>query len=417
MNEREFRTTALERLSSPERIDDLLVMTDAKAWIALLASFLLLGTAGIWAFTGSLPTKIAGQGVIVRSGGVLSIATLQGGVILSVFVKVGDRVQANQIVARVAQPALIEKIRTRRLEIERASQDRETAVSLARSDASLQIEANRLEKANAHREIEEIEAQAQLAAEQVPVEDELLGKGLVTKQQTIAARQKVVTLHQQIAARRAAIKNYEERAYAVEAQPKQVASEWAAKIRNLEMLLTDLEKDLSISENVVSPYSGEVIEVQVVAGSVVQAEGPILSVQSNTQILEALVCVPARFAKSVAKGMDAEISPSPIKREEYGFIRGKVVYVAGYPATAASLLRTFQNQTLIHSVTSAEPVTEIRIQMLRDRSASTGFQWSSSKGPEMPISSGNLCTVEVITRKQRPIDLLLPNIKKTIGLT
>lgn len=411
-----YRKAALDRLASPEQIDELMKMTTAKDWVPLLATVLVLSTVGVWAFSGSLPTKAAGQGVIVRTGGVFSVATLHGGMITALHVKVGDSVKANQVVARVAQPALVESIRALQEEIQQSRRDRDWALNLAKDDMRLRVDAIQLQRANAAREIDELRAQAELAAQQIPVQDRLLERGLVTKQQAISARQKLTALHDQVAARQAQIKQLDAQRNSAEAKPQQDDAERGVRIRQLEMKLADQQKQLSISENVVSPYSGQVIEMKVDAGSVVQAETALLSIQPEVKDLEVLVCVPSRFAKNVSPGMEAEVSPSPVRVEEFGYIRGKVQYVADYPATTQSLMRTFHNDGLVQTLTSSGPVTEIRIALERDEKAVSGFQWSSSRGPELAISSGTLASVNIITKRQPPISLLFPYIRKNLGV-
>ncbi len=68
-----FREVALERLSSPDELDRLLRVTDTKAWIALIAAFGLIAVALVWGYQGRLPSTVSGQGVIVRTGGVLNV--------------------------------------------------------------------------------------------------------------------------------------------------------------------------------------------------------------------------------------------------------------------------------------------------------------------------------------------------------
>ena len=48
--------------------------------------------------------------------------------------------------------------------------------------------------------------------------------------------------------------------------------------------------------------------------------------------------------------------------------------------------------------------------MDRDPSAYSGYRWSSSTGPAVAINVGTLCTGDVITRRERPIRILLPSI-------
>jgi len=63
-----FRQQALERFSSPERLDQLVQLTAPKEWVALAALAALVGAALVWSVAGSLPTTVAGSGVIVLSG-------------------------------------------------------------------------------------------------------------------------------------------------------------------------------------------------------------------------------------------------------------------------------------------------------------------------------------------------------------
>lgn len=328
-----YRKVALERLSSPEQVDEILKISSAREWIAFLAVFILLAATGIWSVVGSLPTKTNGHGVIVRTGGIVNVSTLHSGLLLSVGVTVGDQIKRNQVIARVAQPALLEQIRIQRMEIQEAERDRVFAKRIAMSQAALRLDALRLQRENALREIKDIQEQTSLAVEQIPVLEQLFAKGLVTRQQTVAGRQALVGFQQRIAAQQAAIKQYDSQKYEIEAAPGIADLERVAQIRHLQMGVGDLEQQLTMSEEVISPYSGQVIEMDADEGSVVQAGTAILSLEPELGKLQILVCVPSQLAKNIATNMAAEISPSQVRREEYGFIRGKVVYVAAYPAT------------------------------------------------------------------------------------
>src|SRR6516164_11194384 len=120
-----FRKVALERLSSPEQLDQLLHVTGPSGWIALIAVFAVLLTTGVWGFTGSIPTKTEGRGVMVRTGSVLNAVSAGSGLVIDVYVGVGDHVKANQVVARVSEAAGMEQIRVARAALEEAQQDRQ----------------------------------------------------------------------------------------------------------------------------------------------------------------------------------------------------------------------------------------------------------------------------------------------------
>jgi HlyD family secretion protein len=416
VNSRLFRKISLERLASPEQLDQLLRVTSPRGWIGLSALFLLLASAVVWAFEGSIATKASGQGVIVRTGGVLNVVSRGSGLILSLDVKVGDKVHANQTVARIAEPVLIEKMKASRDALAEAREQRQRALGIHKNQSRLQLEALERETANSHRQVKELEEQAKLANEDIPVQEQLLAKGLVTKQQTIATRQKLITIQGQIATVQAQLKQFDAQKFSIEAGNMQVDEEMKARISNLERDMAGMEQELNLAENVVSPYGGDVLELKVYAGGAVASGQPILSIQPDDQHLEVLAYLPSVQAKDVKSGMEVQISPATIKREEFGFMRAKVLYVSDYPATTAALMRNFQNEMLVTALSGNGPVTEIRVALELDRNAPSGFRWSTPKGAPVVISGGTICNVDIVTRRQKPATLVLPYAKQKLGL-
>jgi HlyD family secretion protein len=55
--------------------------------------------------------------------------------------------------------------------------------------------------------------------------------------------------------------------------------------------------------------------------------------------------------------------------------------------------------------------------MLKDTKTPSGYQWSSSKGPNLMLSGGTMCTAEVITRWQKPVTLVFPALRRALGAT
>ena len=97
-------------------------------------------------------------------------------------------------------------------------------------------------------------------------------------------------------------------------------------------------------------------------------------------------------------------------------MRGKVAAVAVYPSTAAAIMRHFQNEQLVQTLTSAGPVTEVRVVLDRDASTVSGFRWSSSSGPPIRISAGTIATADIVTETRAPITLVVPILRRTVGL-
>jgi HlyD family secretion protein len=94
-----------------------------------------------------------------------------------------------------------------------------------------------------------------------------------------------------------------------------------------------------------------------------------------------------------------------------------VTSIADYPATPAALMRNFQNESLVTALTGSGPVTEVHVQLIADPATGSGYKWSSPLGPPVKLSSGTLCSVQIVTRRQRPVTLILPSVKEMLGLS
>jgi HlyD family secretion protein len=411
-----FRAVALERLSSPDELDRLLRVTDSKAWIAQLAIFGLIAVALVWGYTGRLPSVISGQGVIVRRGGVLNVVAAGSGVVAQLRVNVGDKITAGQIVAAVAQPAILEKQKSAQQMLDQARREGNRSHSIREAEAKLGTATIQRKRANAEGEIVHFEEQAELAKEDVAAQNELLAYGIVTRQKTIEARQKLTSIEDQIASLRAQIQELDAEVFSLQAKVKQGDAENQIGVQDHERNLREVEKQLEIAGNVVSPYGGEVLEIKVSNGTTVAVGDPILSIQPDVQDLQVLLYLPAAQAKDVHPNMEARISPSSVKPEEFGFIKGRVSYVSDFPDTPAALMRNFENEVLVRALTNGGPVTELHVEMDKTSKTASGYQWSSPQGPNLVLSGGTLCTAEVVTRWQKPITLVFPSLRRALGL-
>jgi len=410
-----FRKVALERMSSPEQLDQLLRVTTPKTWLALLALLAFLGTAVAWGVFGELTTRVSGQGVLIRSGGVRNVVSLGAGQVLDLAVRVGDRVAVGQLVGTVAQPALVEQIRIARNRLAEARTQRDEVQKVRANRGRLQLEALRRERANIEQEITGLLEEAEAIREQIPVDEELLAKGLITKSQVSDTRARLENTQATVSARRARLAQLD----ATEFETGTASIEANLTLQNqvvaLERELGVLESQLQNESRVVSPYAGQVLEIKVSPGGLVAVGTPMISLQADVDTLEAVLYVPAARAKDLHPGMDAEILPTTVRREEYGFIRGTVTFVSDFPATEAATMRVLENAPLVQALSAQGPVTEVRVEMAVDAATPSGYQWSSALGAPVRLSGGTLCVGDVVTRRQRPIDLVVPEIKAALG--
>jgi HlyD family secretion protein len=417
MNTKLFRQVSIERLSSPEQLDAVLRVTSFRSWLALAATFGVLAVAVAWGYTGSIPTTATGQGLIVRHGGVLNLVARGAGVVVEMRVKAGERIHANQVVAIIAQPELVEKLKAMRGAFEDAKRQRLQTLQVQQNAAKLQIDALNRDRLTIQVQIDDLNGRSKIATEQIASEEQLLAKGLVTKQQVIAARQSVATLQQQIQSLQVKLKQMDAEQYTIQAQPAQSDLPLQANIASVERELAALQHELSFAEQVVAPDSGEVLEAKVFQGSAVAPGQPLVSVQPDASILELVGYLPASQAKDARQGFEVQVSPSNIKREEFGFMTGEVTYIADYPSTPEALMRNFQNLSLVNALSQPGPVTEIHASLRTSPDTFSGFEWSTSKGPQTKISAGMICSVQIVTKREKPLNLLFPYVKKKVGIS
>lgn len=159
--------------------------------------------------------------------------------------------------------------------------------------------------------------------------------------------------------------------------------------------------------SVVSTLRGHVTEVLVNEGNVVVPGNQLAVVEPLTELATAVVYFPSGEGKAIERGMPARISPSTAPSEQYGQIVGRVVDVSEFPVSSQRLEYVLDNDVLVREISSLGSVLEVTIELERDSSAPSGFEWTSGDGPPFPVYNGTLASASVITESQVPAEILL----------
>ena len=114
--------------------------------------------------------------------------------------------------------------------------------------------------------------------------------------------------------------------------------------------------------------------------------------------------------------MKAQIAPTTVKREKYGFIQGRIAAVSPLPATEAGIMRILNNRLLVQQVMGQQAPFVVEVALEIDPRTTSGFRWSSPQGPPLSIDSGTMCEVRVVVRQERPIALVIPFLKSYLGV-
>lgn len=412
-----FRKVSLERLSSPEQLDQLLQVTHPKGWLALVAVGVILAAAVTWGFVGTIPTEAQGEGILLRQGGVSDLVALGQGQVEEVRVAVGDEVQKGQVVATLRQDELSRQIQDDRARLQDLRNELRDLERYAEEQRRLREQNLEQQRANLRRTIETLERDVEILHDRLEAEQGLLDEGLVTRQTLLATEQEVNTKRDQLAAARLEMDGLELERLEQDQLLDQQLETRQAEIRDRLLGIGELEARLEENARVVSPYDGRVLEIVVDRGDVVASGSTVLTMEVIAEELMAVLFVPADLGKRVEVGMEARVSPTTVQREEHGFLQGEVTWVSEFPSTSRGMLRLLANEALVTRLMERGPPIQVDVVLRRDPSTPSGYAWSSSAGPDLEISSGTLATGSVIVEKSRPVDLVIPQIRSSVGMS
>ncbi|MEM9304988.1 MAG: NHLP bacteriocin system secretion protein [Pseudomonadota bacterium] len=403
-----FRKKALAKLASPEQLDTLMQVTEPRGWLALGGLGVVLVAAIIWGFVGRINIKVDGMGILLRGESVQAVSSGTTGRVMSINARVGQQIQAGDIVAQLAQPQLRLRADNTREQLERLrEQNAERALAeqtnLIQSEEAIAQEAQSVTDsfADYRRQIEALE-------QTVEVQKRMVEQGLMTTGTLLGTENQLAGARQALSRAQVRIAQIDSERLTLQRNYRQQLEGRLNRIDQLEADLEELDNQIASTSMITSPYSGRVLEITTNPGDLVSAGLPILTLEASETDIEAVFFVSAFKGKSIKEGMVVRISPSTVKSEEYGFMLGEVRSVSDFPVTPQGLRRVLRNDQLAEDLSGEGAPIEVIARLLPDPSTVSGFEWSSSGGPPTEIFSGTLCTVDVITETKRPVEYVLP---------
>ena len=93
-----YRKALLERMSSPDQLDKMIVITSPSFWLALLGGAAIVVVALVWSVFGRLPIKTEATGLFVPDQGTFYLAANTSGIVSSLQVEIGDYVEQGDVV-------------------------------------------------------------------------------------------------------------------------------------------------------------------------------------------------------------------------------------------------------------------------------------------------------------------------------
>ena len=419
-----FRQRALEHISTPEQLDQLLRVTRRRYWLPLVVITGFAVLIGVWSVKGRIPVTVQGEGILIVPSQIVSLQTAAGGQVIDVLIDGEDRVDVGDIVAIIGQPELrreleqeqsrlaelrvreeeLGPLRRRKLERELTSIEnrrtlndemivflRESGEELKeRSDLyfaeqrlsaeELGLKLDELGRKLAERRtlMEKFRDRAITGEEILSLEKELVAHevsraemALETKQialDEIRAANAYRQMQVEVRELSAALEDLRAEEERVRFRFEEETAAARIAIREVELRSDRLASQIEERSQVKSTYAGRVLEVSISEGQIL-GEGQRIATLETYGVdtpLEALCFYDLRDGKRIGPGDPIQITPSTVQRERYGSIRGEVVEVSTLPLTPAAIERRLGNAELARRLSGGGSRLQVRARMLED---------------------------------------------------
>lgn len=467
-----FRKEA-QRSASPELLDQLVQVVSPRRWLSLAALGGLVATGAVWSVVGRIPITVTGKGVLVYPSEVVAIQAPSAGRLLEVSVQSGDTVKKGQVLATIDQSELQTQLQLSRdklaqlrvqdqvsgsAQFQRGNLDQSAIVQQRKAlQQSLQtvqsltpilrakgLDSIQTERLALQQHLKTLREQLPTYRDRWTARQGLFQEGAVPQDTVLQAKQEYQGFQTQIDQAELQLKQLDtkeaeaQREYLrnvnqideLQAQLKALDSKNATQIeqdlnttttrkkeiQETERAIVQLGLQLQKSSQIVSDYDGQILEVTAKSGQQIQAGAGIgtISAPSSNELVS-VVFLPDSEGKKIQPGMEVQITPSLVKREEFGGIKGKVKTSSAFPVTQQGAASLVGNPDILKGVLSDGAQIAIFTDLESD-STFSGYRWSSSTGPQAKLTSGTTTSVRITIEEKAPISYVLPILKSWAGV-
>ena len=412
-----YRKAVLELHQSPERLNELITVSKPTGWIALCIVVLLLSGCVIWSVLGRLPTNVAGPGILLSEGGrIYEVTAISDGALSNMAVRVGDRVEPDQLLAEITQADAEREIRGARAQLADRIADLARAISYRDEEAKLRGE-------SITRQQQALDLRVRLGRQR----EETLRQRIQTTEtlfrDRIVTQSEVLTLQQELAVVLQDASNANSEYARLEAEELQINNTAARRIREAEAAFDEagrrvntLEEALEYTSRILAPVAGEVKEMRALQGARMRSGQTVLTLESRGVGIEAVIFLSPSNGSRVKVGMPVRIAPSNAPREEYGTVTGHVVTISNFPLSFEAIQASVRNEGLARSFMERGPPYEAIVRLERDTATASGYRWTSGKGVSVVLASGTTLTADVTIEFRRPIEIVIPALRDLLKL-
>ena len=472
-----FRQKSLERLASPEKLDQLMQVVNPKSWLPLVTLGSIVAAAGVWSVYGKIPVTVEGRGVLIHPSKVVPLQAKSAGQLLELKIKPGDEVEKGEVIATTAQIDLRKQLELARAKlVQLQGQDRDVnLLQTQRSDRDLQSiseQRQTLEQrlgileeltptlrdkglVSIERDREALEARLQTLRELLPtykkrlgIRQDLLKEGAISDDVLLQARQEYFDNTAQINEAESQlkqldvkeadalkeylsnlneIKNIKAQLQELQSKKANIAQQdWETstnrtkEIQETQREIERLREQIEDNSQIVSQHDGKILEITTNLGQIVQAGTRIanIDIDNPEDKMVGITYFPVEDGKKIQPDMTIQITPQTIKRERFGGIVGDVTKISPFPITKEAAANVVGNPEVVEGLVSKDQpgLMQVSADLRTDADTFSGYKWSSSAGPKLKISPGTTTIARVKVDERSPISYVIPLLRSVSGI-
>jgi HlyD family secretion protein len=160
---------------------------------------------------------------------------------------------------------------------------------------------------------------------------------------------------------------------------------------------------------------GRVTEIKKRVGDRVTTGEVVAVIEPPASTIEPIIYVNSASGKRIRPNMEAQVSPTTVRREEFGFMKGTIRAVGDYPVTPEGVQAVVRNESIVKELMGSGSKIEIAVGLIPDANTPSGYVWSSSSGPPFKVEGGTRVNVSVVVERKAPISYVLPMFRGATG--
>jgi HlyD family secretion protein len=424
-----------------DQLDTLVRVTTVKAWISLGTLVAICSGAIVFACLFQVPKKVTGEGILlIEHDRLAQIRALGTGRLVKLNVALGHKVEPEQEIGQISQDDLkdaMSETEARLLELKKED-DRLTAFEAGERSTQKQA-LDRLKDA--------LDRTVANSAEGLGIADRIVEGSLRLRKMSNLSNldylkdlQERYTIQNDLNGGNTKLAELELTRLTAENQRQRFKLQRQLEISRLETKLSLDSAKLKRTSRIVSHGQGTVTQILTAADELVREGAPVVLLSSPKETApgtddvgipyESIVFVPAGEGKKIDVDNFVEVMPATIKREEHGYIHGRVVAVSELPATRLAMEAALQHPDLVDAfLKKYAPGVLLRVHVklcerpgaerpkVTDPNKDTGniYDWSSSSGIKQPLKTGTMCEAAIVVKQEPLIRLVLPWLRKLVG--